>query len=211
MRKLQRSFFLRSNVILISTHLIGKYLFTQLHPCGCAEQSRSRNAKTGGMIVEVEAYAGPQDRASHAYGNRRTKRTEIMYSKGGVAYVYLCYGIHSLFNIVTNVEDIPHAILVRAIQPTHGISTMLKRRKKKKNDRSIAGGPGALTQALGIDTSHNGAKLSGNQIWLEDRDVVIPPAQIEALPRVGIDYAGKDAKRPWRFRIKNNPWTSNAK
>ena len=111
------------------------------------------------MIIETEAYAGPEDKASHAYGNRRTKRTEVMFHKGGVAYVYLCYGIHSLFNVVTNQEGTPHAVLIRAIQPEIGIETMLKRRGKTKLDNTLTNGPGSLAKALGIGLKHNGVKL----------------------------------------------------
>lgn len=131
-----------------------------------------------------------------------------MYSRGGVAYVYLCYRIHSLFNIITNVEGIPHAVLIRAIEPTHGVKTMLARRKKKAVDRSLAGGPGALTGALGINRSHTGVNLVGPEIWLEQRDNRRVP--IAASPRVGVDYAGVDADKPWRFRLRNSPWTSPA-
>ncbi|MCK5849563.1 MAG: DNA-3-methyladenine glycosylase [Kiritimatiellae bacterium] len=200
MSKLKRTFYIRSNVVQISTDLLGKHLFTHLpgYPV------------TGGIIVETEAYAGPDDKASHAYGNRRTKRTEVMFHSGGVAYVYLCYGIHSLFNIVTNVEGIPHAVLIRAIQPTHGTAVMLTRRNKKKLDRTLTGGPGTLTQALGINTTHTGMSLSGGEIWIESRSRPVPNRNIEKGPRVGVDYAGSDAARPWRFRIKNNIWTSRA-
>jgi len=186
------------DVVKTSRQLLGKYIFTRI----------GRFGVTGGMIVETEAYAGPGDRASHAYGNRRTRRTETMYKKGGIAYVYLCYGMYPLFNIVTNQEGIPHAILIRAIQPTHGIPAMLKRRKKARLNRSVAGGPGALCLALGIDLRHNGEKLTGDRIWLEDRDNAPKRLPILATPRVGVEYAGSHAKRPWRFRIKKNPWTS---
>ncbi|MDD4869982.1 MAG: DNA-3-methyladenine glycosylase [Kiritimatiellae bacterium] len=198
MPKIKQSFFTRPDVIQISRELLGKYLFTKI----------GKSIITGGMIVETEAYAGPEDRASHAHGNRRTKRTEPMFHRGGIAYVYLCYGMYPLFNIVTNVENIPHAILVRAIQPTYGTAVILKRRNKTKLDRSVAGGPGALCKALGINLGHNGEKLTGRNIWLEDRDCILKTSQIVASPRVGVDYAGSHAKRPWRFRIKNNPWTS---
>lgn len=219
MAKLERSFFLRADVVLVSKQLLGKYLFTRLRPPQADYAGQARLLKqecdtdevTGGIIVETEAYAGPEDRASHAYGNRRTKRTEIMFHEGGVAYVYLCYGMYSLFNIITNIEGIPHAVLIRAIQPTHGIETMLKRRKKNKLDRSVAGGPGALTQALGIDTSHNGVSVTGNRIWLEDRCCLVSPDEIQACPRVGVSYAGPDAKRLWRFKIRDNMWTSKTK
>ncbi len=199
MAKLDRHFFIRQNVVLISKHLLGKCLFTHFN-----------NIITGGLIVETEAYAGPDDKASHAYNNRRTKRTDMMFHLGGVAYVYLCYGMHAMFNIVTNIEGIPHAILVRAIQPTHGIDMMLRRRNKTILDCKTAGGPGALTKALGITTSHNGTDLTGNRIWIEDQGTTVRNSQIETGPRIGVAYAGKDAERPWRFRIKHNQWTSRA-
>jgi len=198
MAKLRSSFFLQPDVLRISRKLIGKYLFTRTGKSGI----------TGGMIVETEAYAGPEDRASHAHGNRRTKRTEVMFHNGGIAYVYLCYGMYPLFNVVTNVENIPHAILVRAIMPTHGMGIMLRRRGKDRLDRSVAGGPGALCKALGIDLRHNGEKLTGRSVWIEDRGTRIAASRIIAGPRVGVSYAGSHAKRPWRFRIKNCPWTS---
>jgi DNA-3-methyladenine glycosylase len=199
MRKLKESFYTRPDVILISRKLLGKHLFTRI------------NGKlTGGMIVETEAYAGPEDRASHAYGNRRTRRTETMFQRGGIAYVYFCYGMYYLLNVVTNTRDIPHAILIRAIEPTHGIPVMLKRRSKLHLDRSVAGGPGALCQSLGIDTRHDRTPLTGNTIWIADSGYHIPASRIVASPRVGVAYAGPHAKRPWRFRIKDSPWTSKA-
>jgi len=199
--KLKKTFFLRPDVVQISRELLGKHLFTRL----------DGGSITGGIIVETEAYAGPGDRASHAYGNRRTLRNDIMYARGGVAYVYLCYGIHSLFNIITNEEEIPHAVLIRAIEPTHGVSAMLKRRGKRSADRSLTGGPGALSAALGIRCSHNGLSLFGREIWLEDRGISVNADQILSSPRVGIGYAGDDAKRPWRMRLRDNPWTSPAR
>ena len=192
MAVLKHSFFLRPDIVLISRQLLGKYLFTHLN----------NNEITGGIIIETEAYAGPEDKASHAYGNRRTKRTETMFHKGGIAYVYLCYGMHSLFNIVTNKQGIPHAVLIRAIHPTRGIKTMLKRRGKKYLTRTLTSGPGSLTKALGINTSHNGTTLTEDRIWLEDLDCSISHEQIYAGPRVGVSYAGVDANLPWRFRIR---------
>lgn len=198
--KLTHSFFLRPDVIRISRDLLGHYLFTHLQ----------NESVTGGMIVETEAYKGTDDRASHAYGNRRTRRTEVMFRNGGIAYVYLCYGIHSLFNIITNVEDVPDAILIRAIEPTHGIDVMLARRRKKQLDHSLTSGPAVLSEALGIGLQHTGTSVSGNEIWI-GKGVRFRPQQIEAGPRVGVHYAGKHAKHPWRFRVRNSVWTSRAK
>lgn len=188
--KLERSFYTRSNVVQIAKDLLGKYLYT----CW--------NGKiTGGIITETEAYAGITDRASHAYNNRRTQRTGIMYWQGGTAYIYLCYGIHSLFNVVTNVEGIPHAVLIRAIHPTDGIDLMLKRRNKKKSDKTLTRGPGSVSQALDIHYSHTGKDLLGDEIWIEDKEIKIHSKKIIAGPRIGVDYAGEDAKLPYRFRI----------
>ncbi len=192
MSKLLREFYVRPSVVQIAKDLLGKYLLTRLE-----------DTATGGMIVETEAYAGPEDRASHAYNSRRTSRTEIMFHEGGVAYVYLCYGIHHLFNIVTNVEGIPHAILIRAIEPSDGIDQMLLRRNMKEVSPKLSGGPGTLTQALGIKTTQTQTDLTGEQIWLEDRGFLVPEDKIIAGPRVGVSYAGEDAENPWRFQLKN--------
>jgi len=191
MNKLQKSFYLREDVVQIAKELLGKYLFTDLNNDGV----------TGGIIVETEAYAGVIDKASHAYGNRRTTRTEVMYMEGGVAYVYLCYGIHSLFNIVTNVKDIPHAILIRGIKPVEGFEVMLKRSAKPKMNDKIGIGPGNVSKILGIHFSQSGESLTGNSIWLEDRGLKILFSKVISGPRIGVDYAGKDASLPYRFRI----------
>lgn len=177
-------------VLFLSQDLLGKFLMTKIG-----------SSVTGGMIIETEAYRAPEDRASHAFGMRRTRRNEMMFQEGGHCYVYQCYGIHALFNVVTNIKDVPHAILIRAIQPMVGIEEMLRRRGKDKLDKSLAGGPGTLTQALGIELSHNGCALTGPMIWIEDRQVIIPQDHIIVGPRIGVSYAGEDALLPWRFRI----------
>lgn len=190
MSKLKKDFYLRDDVVQISKELLGKYLYTKLD-----------GKLTGGIITETEAYAGAIDRASHAYGNRRTKRTEIMFAEGGTAYVYLCYGIHHLFNVVTGKKDNPHAVLIRAVKPIAGISTILRRRFKSKIDKTISGGPGTVSQALGIKTIHSGLSLLGTKIWIEDKGIKINRKEIIAGPRVGVDYAGEDALLPYRFII----------
>ena len=201
MNILDEGFYQRENVVQISRELLGKYLFTQLN-----------GEKAGGMIVETEAYSHINDRACHSHLQRRTQRTEIMYHSGGVAYVYLCYGIHHLFNIITNVEDKADAVLIRAIEPIENIEVMQKRRGIDKPIPQLTAGPGAMSQALGITTSHYGLPLTtGELIWIEDRNVEIPPENIIASPRVGVAYAGEDALLPWRFRVKGNIWTSKAK
>jgi len=190
-RKLPAPFFLGSDVAQISRDLLGRMLVTRI----------GREPLTAGIIVETEAYGGASDRASHAYGNRRTKRTEVMFCQGGIAYVYLCYGLHSLFNIITNQEGIPDAVLIRAIHPVRGIEVMLRRRRKARLDGALASGPGALSQALGIGLKHNGISVLGDTIWLET-GVRVRPEEIASGPRIGVDYAGADARRPWRFWIR---------
>jgi len=190
-KKLTPEFYLRKDVLKITEELIGKFLVTNID-----------NELTSGMIVEAEAYNGPVDKASHAYNNRRTKRNEVMYAKGGVAYVYLCYGIHHLFNVVTNIEDIPHAILIRAVIPTDGVDIILKRRKQNKITKKISDGPGTLSTALGIKTVHSSVPLSEKLIWIEDRGIKFKKKDILTSPRIGVDYAGEDAKLPYRFRLK---------
>jgi DNA-3-methyladenine glycosylase len=189
--KLKASFYQRDNVVKIARELIGKVLFTNFD-----------GIFTAGIITETEAYNGIIDKASHAYGDRRTQRTEIMYGSGGTAYVYLCYGIHSLFNVVTNKKDIPHAVLIRAIYPVEGFDQMRKRRKNLNADKSsIAIGPGTVSQALGIHFSKSGTSLTGNEIWIEDKGIKIPPSKIIAGPRIGVGYAKEDAELPYRFRV----------
>ncbi len=198
--KLDLSFYRREDVLQISRELLGKILYSY-HP---------KDGITSGMIVETEAYAGPIDRASHAYDNRRTNRTEVMYKPGGVAYVYLCYGIHSLFNVITGYKDVPHAVLIRALEPVDGLDIMLRRRNMKKIEPRVSAGPGMLTKAMGITTSDDGVPLNGRRIWIEDNGKTIDDDDIIASPRVGVDYAGEDAKLPFRFRITDTKWTSKA-
>ena len=199
MTKLPAKFYERGDILAISRELLGKVLYTQFD-----------DKLTSGIIVETEAYAGETDRASHAYRGKRTQRTEVMYASGGTAYIYLCYGIHHLFNVVTNFEGIPHAVLIRAIEPKDGIEIMLQRRNKKIVNQSLTAGPGALTQALGITVANSGASLKDNLIWLEDQNIFYSNQDIIAGPRVGVQYAGKDAQKSWRFQIENSPYVSPA-
>ena len=155
---------------------------------------------TRAVITETEAYAGVNDRASHAYRGRRTQRTEPMYRAGGVAYVYLCYGIHHLFNVVTGAAGDPLAVLVRAASPLEGVDVMRQRGNTRRPPEELLAGPGLLSRALGIRTSHTGTSLCDNLLWIEDRAIVVPDSKVVVGPRVGIDYAGADAARPYRFR-----------
>ena len=197
MRKLPLSFYQRNDVLEIAKDLLGKLLVT-----------KSGAVITSARIVEVEAYAGVIDKASHAYGGRRTARNEIMYSKGGFAYVYLCYGIHHLFNVVTNSENTPHAILIRGAEPVKGINKMLERTGKEKIDTTITKGPGNLSKALGIYTKDSGTSLLSKNLFIADDGFVYNQKQIVSSPRIGVDYAGKDALLPYRFYIKENPFVS---
>lgn len=196
-KKLDNSFYDRSNVLTISKELLGKVLVTNFD-----------GELTSGRIVEVEAYNGVGDRASHAYGGRRTNRTEVMFGAGGTAYMYLIYGIHHLFNVVTNKKDTPHAVLVRALEPVEGIETMLRRTGKKKLDYTLTRGPGNLSKALGLMTRHTGWSLSSEEIYIGDDGFKLKKSDIIATPRIGVDYAGEDAKLPYRFYVKDNPYVS---
>lgn len=195
--KLPQEFYQGDDVVAISRALIGKYLFT------CID-----GAVTGGYIVETEAYNGIIDRASHAFGNRLTPRTKTMFEQGGIAYVYLCYGIHEMFNVVTSVAGQPHAVLIRAINPTDGLDIMQHRRNMPIVKPTITSGPGSVAKALGISRAVNAVSLHGDKIWIEDRGLAFPEDQIAAVPRVGVDYAGNDALLPYRFYVKGNPYVS---
>jgi DNA-3-methyladenine glycosylase len=196
-KKLDYSFYNRSNVVKIAQELLGKILITQFD-----------GQLTSGRIVETEAYAGEIDKASHAYGGRRTKRTETIYSDSGTAYVYLCYGIHHLFNVVTNKKNIPHAILIRAIEPIDGIDIMLKRTGKKKADHTLTKGPGNVSKALGLFTHHSGASLLNNEMFIADDGFVINKKNISITKRIGVDYAAEDAELLYRFIVKGNKYVS---
>ncbi|RDV15680.1 DNA-3-methyladenine glycosylase [Pontibacter diazotrophicus] len=195
--KLPKEFYTRPDVVELAQELIGKYLYTNID-----------GILTGGMIVETEAYSGENDQACHAHLSRRTQRTEIMYHEGGVAYVYLVYGIYHLFNIITNQKDKADAVLVRAIEPEVGVEEMLLRRKMAVIKLNLTAGPGVLSIAMGINKNLYGADLTGNTIWLEDKGISFPSEDIAAGPRIGIDYAGEDASLPWRFWLKGNKWVS---
>ncbi|MCF6404012.1 DNA-3-methyladenine glycosylase [Chitinophaga filiformis] len=196
-QKLSSGFYNRPDVLTIARELLGKIIVTKFN-----------GELTSARIVETEAYAGVIDKASHAYGGRRTARTEIMYHEAGVAYVYLCYGIHQLFNIVTNEPDIPHAILIRGAEPITGVPVMLRRTGKKVADFTLTRGPGNVSKALGITTGHTGESLLEDEFHLVS-DGFIPPAEdIIATPRIGVDYAGADALLPYRFIIRSNKYVS---
>ena len=199
--KLSLDFYLCNDVVKIARELLGKIVYSFVD-----------GKTTAGIITETEAYNGEIDRASHAFGGSRTARTEIMYKDGGISYVYLCYGIHSLFNVVTNKENIPHAVLIRAIYPVVNFKEMQKRRVNIKSPKEkLCIGPGTVSQALGIHYSHSGKSLLSKEIWIEDRGIKIPAHKIISGPRIGVDYAGKDALLPYRFRVLDNGFLLNQK
>ena len=193
--KLPSSYYLHDDVVFLAQDLLGKIIYTNI-----------KGQLTSGMIIETEAYKSVNDKASHAYLKKRTTKNESMYLQGGVAYIYICYGIHYLFNIVTNFQDIADAILIRAIEPIDGLEIM-QLRTMKKSSKKITSGPGNLSKALGIDITMNKEKLTGDKIWIENyKDSSI--FKIVKKPRIGISYSEEDANLKWRFYIKNNHYVS---
>lgn len=194
--KLTAAFYERNDVVKIARELIGKQLFTNIN-----------GVTAGGRIVETEAYSW-KERGCHAYGGRMTARNEIMFAEGGHAYVYLCYGMHNLFNVVTNKKGKADAVLIRAIEPVTGIEEMKERRGILKNPFQLTAGPGKLSVALGIDRTFNGKFLLNNEVWIEDSGEKINARHTISSKRIGIDYAGEDADLPWRFTLKGSRWIS---
>jgi DNA-3-methyladenine glycosylase len=186
---LNRNFYRRSDVVEVSRDLLGKVLCTYFD-----------DTLTAGLITETEAYCGRNDKACHANDGTRTARTEVMYGEPGRSYVYLCYGIHHLFNVVTNEEELADAVLIRGVDPLDG-TELMKQRRGLKSYKNLCNGPGKLSQALGIRTSMSGDSLLAPPVWIEDRDVSVDDQQIRATPRIGVDYAGDHALREWRFLL----------
>jgi DNA-3-methyladenine glycosylase len=197
MKRLPLSFYARKDVVLIAKELIGKIIIT-----------RFDGQVTSARIVETEAYAGITDKASHAFGGRRTARNEQLYSRAGTAYVYISYGLHQMMNIVTNDKDIPDAVLIRAAEPIAGIEIMLKRTGKKTHDKTLTRGPGNVAKALGIFRHHSGISLLGNEIYLMDDATKVAAGDIGISARIGVESAGADALLPYRFYIKGNKYVS---
>jgi DNA-3-methyladenine glycosylase len=195
--KLKRDFYTRVDTLRVARELLGKRLVV---PAPDGERVSAR-------IIEVEAYLGAEDKAAHSYGNRRTARTETMYRVGGTVYVFFVYGMHHQFNVVAGPEGVPHAILLRGVEPEEGVEWMRSRRPVK-NERELTNGPGKLCQALGIDRSFDGEDLTGRRVWIEDTGAEIKPEEIAAGPRIGIAYAEEYAHKPWRFRLKDNAFVS---
>ncbi len=194
MAKLAKSFYQRQDVVKIARELIGKVLVTNVN-----------ETLTSGMIVETEGYSD-RERGCHAY-NGLTERNKVMFDEGGMAYIYLCYGIHQMMNVVTNEKGKADAVLIRALKPLTGIDGMLERAKTNSIKR-ITSGPGKLTKALGISRKLNGQSLKGSQIWIEDQGITMARQHVVSSSRIGIDYAGEDALLPWRFSLKDSEWVS---
>lgn len=195
-RKLPRSFYAGDDPLVIARNLLGYRLVAPTED----------GNRVSGIIVETEAYMGPHDKAAHSYNGRRTKRTEAMYQQPGTAYIFFIYGMHYHFNIVTNRESIPHAILIRALEPEEGIEFMRVRRHIT-DERQLTSGPGKLCSALAIDRSYNMADLTGDLIWIEKGRKIVP-AEIMTGPRIGIDYAEEYKEMPWRFWLRDNIFVS---
>ena len=196
-KKLSREFYERADVVTVARDLLGKILATRVD-----------GVFTTSLITEVEAYSGRNDKACHAHNGLRTARTEVMYRRGGTAYVYFVYGMHHLFNVVTNRVGIADAVLVRAVQPLEGLEYMLQRRKRAKADKQLTSGPATLCQALGIKTkAHNGLDLLGDTLWIEETPE-LPLHEIMASTRIGVEYAEEHALKPWRFYKAGTLWVS---
>lgn len=200
--RLDRSFYTNPDVVAVAKNLLGKVLVTNFDQQICAAR-----------IVETEAYRAPDDQACHAANNRRTARTETMFKPGGHAYVYLVYGLHHLFNVVTYEQGAAHAVLIRAVEPLSGIPVMLARRGFTSVKTQLTAGPGVLSKAMGIFRQYDGTDLCApdSPIWLTDDGFRLQNKAIQIGTRVGVDYAGADALRPWRFSIQNHAWVSRAK
>ncbi len=200
LKKLDHSFYDRKNVVQIARELLGKILVTEFD-----------GVRTSGRIIETEAYNGVGDRASHAFGGRRTNRSEHLYGSPGTVYMYICYGMHHLFNVVTNKKDTPHAVLIRALEPIDGVNYMLKRVGKPSPDYTLTKGPGNLARALGLSKKHTGCNLFSEEIFIEDDGLRYKKDEIAASKRIGVEYAAKDAELLYRFFIKGNPYVSAKK
>lgn len=198
MKKLGIDFYERNDVILIAKELLGKILVTKFD-----------GKVTSGRIVETEAYVALTDKASHSFGGKRTTRNEHMYAEAGTSYVYICYGMHHLFNVVTNAKEVPDAVLIRAIEPIKGIDTMLERTGKAKADYTLTKGPGNAGKALGISKAHSGLGLLGSKLFIADDGSRFSEKEIGSSRRIGVEGAGDAALLPYRFYVRSNPYVSS--
>ena len=202
LNKLPIEFYNRKDVLQIARELLGKIVITNVD-----------GVITSGRIVETEAYVGFTDKASHSWSGKRTPRNEHMYAQAATSYVYICYGIHRMLNVVTNKKEIPDAILIRALEPLQGIEVMLERTGKQKLDFTLTKGPGNVAKALGVSKLHSGTSLLDDTIYVVSDGYETEVTQIGSSKRIGVEYAGADALLPYRFYIKGNkyvsgkPWT----
>ncbi len=199
-KKLDQSFYDRKDVVRIARNLLGKILVTEFE-----------GIRTAGRIVETEAYAGVHDRASHAFGGRRTERNEHLYGAPGTIYIYICYGMHHLFNVITNKKNIPHGVLIRALEPLQGIDYMLERTGKTVADYTLTKGPGNLARAMGMSKIHTGGNLFSKEIYIEDDGMRYKKDEIIVTKRIGVESAREDAELLYRFIVKGNPYVSAKK
>lgn len=198
MKKLSLQFYDRHNVVQVAEDLLGKIVVTKIN-----------NTITSGRIVETEAYVALTDKASHAYNGRRTARNEHMYARPGTAYIYICYGMHQMLNVVTNKKEIPDAVLIRALEPLEGITTMLARTGKPALDNTLTKGPGNVGKALGISKKHSGVLLLKDEITIyEEKDFNLSAEEIGSSKRIGVESAGADGLLPYRFYIRGNKFVS---
>jgi DNA-3-methyladenine glycosylase len=197
MKKLTVEFYDREDVLQIAADLLGKIIITKFD-----------GQLTAARIVETEAYIGLTDKASHSFAGKRTARNEHMYAAPATAYVYICYGMHHLFNVVTNKKNIPDAVLIRAAEPVAGIEIMLQRSSKKIPDYTLTKGPGNLAKALGITKAQSGFNLTGNKMYIA-ADGWSSAGETGTSARIGIEGAGPVAAAlPYRFYIKGNKYVS---
>lgn len=199
-RKLDLKFYDRDDVVKIARDLLGKILVTRMNGIRCS-----------GRIVETEAYAGVNDRASHAFGGKRTSRSEHLYGDPGTLYVYICYGMHHLVNVITNKKDVPHGVLIRALEPLEGIEEMLIRTGKESLDFTLTRGPGNLARAMGLSKEDSGGNFFSEEIFLEDDGLRYKNNQVVITQRIGVESAREDAELPYRFIVKGNPYVSAKK
>lgn len=201
-KRLPASWYTSHDVTQMARDLLGKFLCTEIDGHYCS-----------GIIVETEAYRGPDDRAAHSFNNRRTARTEVMFWKGGVSYIYVCYGMHHLMNVVTATKDVAHAVLIRALEPADGVEVMAQRRNMSLTDSRITKGPGALSVAMGLHKMYSGLPLyrKDSPLWIEDRGVKFSQDEICISKRIGVESAGDAAHWPWRFFVKGNKYVSASK
>ncbi len=197
---LDQSFYSRKNVVQVARDLLGKILISNLD-----------GIRSSGRIVETEAYAGVKDKASHAFGGRRTTRSEHLYGEPGTVYIYICYGMHHLFNVITNKKNIPHGVLIRALEPMVGIEEMLKRTGKHTVDYTLTKGPGNLSRAMGLNKLHSGGNVFSEEIFIADDGLRYKKDEIVTTKRIGVDGAAEDANLPYRFIVRGNPYVSAKK